>query len=297
MDVYSSAAPSTGRWYCVELHWKKGTTDGLAELGVDGVRVCSTTARNTAAYGDANQVRAGLPELYACASTTAYSDCIKLSNTYIGLEPVAPAINSFAVSPTAFSPNGDAQKDTASASAAFNVNIKWTLEAKGLSGVTLRRWSGTGNSLSVVWDGKDSSGLILNDGTYNLVLSGADLAGNQLAPKTIQVKVDKVRPAVSSVSMYPTSFSPRSGQTTKLSYTLSESCYVTVSVYSSSGSLARTLVNNVLQSSGLHSATWNGKSSSGTSVSAGTYTFRLYVTDGAGNTAATYPITRTVTVR
>ncbi len=34
VDVYSSAAPSTGRWYCVELHWKKSATDGLAELWV-----------------------------------------------------------------------------------------------------------------------------------------------------------------------------------------------------------------------------------------------------------------------
>lgn len=87
VDVYSAASPSTNRWYCVELHWKQNTVNGMGELYVNGVRVCSITGRNTAAYGDVNQVRFGLPEIYRCAATTAYSDCAKIAFAYIGPEP------------------------------------------------------------------------------------------------------------------------------------------------------------------------------------------------------------------
>jgi hypothetical protein len=70
----------------MEAHWKSGATDGLGELLVAGVRVCSITGRNTAYYGNVSQVRFGLPQVYNCASTTAYCDCAKIVKTYIGPE-------------------------------------------------------------------------------------------------------------------------------------------------------------------------------------------------------------------
>jgi len=84
--VYSKSSPSLERWYCIELHWKKGTTTGLGELWVDGVQVCSLTGKDTAYYGDATQVRMGLPLMYYCSSTTVYSDCISVRSSYIGPE-------------------------------------------------------------------------------------------------------------------------------------------------------------------------------------------------------------------
>jgi hypothetical protein len=71
--VYSTATPSLNTWYCVELHWKKGTTNGLGELYVNGVKVCSITGKNTAAYGSVSQAIFGLAVLN-CASATAYCD-------------------------------------------------------------------------------------------------------------------------------------------------------------------------------------------------------------------------------
>jgi flagellar hook assembly protein FlgD len=161
----------------------------------------------------------------------------------------------------------------------------------------MRSWDGSGNSFSVTWDGRDGSGKKVPDGTYNLALTGSDQAGIQLAPKTNQVIVDTKPPTVTNVSVSPASFSPRTGQTTKINYTLSESCYVTIKIYNAAGTLVRTLVNNVLQSSGARSVTWNGKSSSGTTVAAGTYTVKISVADKAGNKATPYPITKTVTVK
>lgn len=293
VDVFSSSRPATGRWYCVELRWKKDTKGGTGQIWVDGSLVCSTTTVNTSTYGNADTVQFGLAEIYGCTATTVYGDCARISATFIGVEPT---VSSFTVSPSPFSPNGDGTKDTTTIAARFNVVVKWTLQAKTLSGVVLRSWQGTGSSLSVVWDGKDSLANTVVDGTYNLTLTGTDQGGNQLAPKTIQVVVDNKPPAVTSVAVSPISFNPRTGQTTRISYTLSESCYVTIRVYNSVGTLVRTLVNNALQTSGARSVTWNGKTSSGIIVPSGVYTIRISVADKAGNKASPYPITKTVTV-
>jgi len=83
--VYSTSSPSLNTWYCVELHWKKGTTTGLGELYVNGVKVCSITGKNTAPYGSISQAIFGLA-LRNCASATAYCDCTKIAIKYIGRE-------------------------------------------------------------------------------------------------------------------------------------------------------------------------------------------------------------------
>lgn len=94
VTAYSAAVPVVGRWYCVELHWKKDSVNGLGELWVDGTRVCSLTGRNTATYGDVNQARFGLAELSYCASTTVYGDCVKIARSYVGPEPFEDSFES-----------------------------------------------------------------------------------------------------------------------------------------------------------------------------------------------------------
>jgi outer membrane protein assembly factor BamB len=81
--VYSTSSPSLNTWYSVELHWTKGTTTGLGELYVNGVKVCAITAANTAPYGSVTQTIFGLG-LWNCASTTVYCDCTKIATNYIG---------------------------------------------------------------------------------------------------------------------------------------------------------------------------------------------------------------------
>jgi len=85
LTAYSTASPSLNTWYCVELHWKKGTTTGLGELYVNGVKVCSITGKNTAPYGSISKAMFGLA-LLNCGSATAYCDCTKIAIKYIGLE-------------------------------------------------------------------------------------------------------------------------------------------------------------------------------------------------------------------
>jgi sarcosine oxidase delta subunit len=90
VDDFALTNPSTGRWYSVELHWKKDSANGLAEMWVDGTLVCSSYDMNTSAYGDISTVQIGLAELYSCSSTTVYCDCAKIANAYIGQEAQLP---------------------------------------------------------------------------------------------------------------------------------------------------------------------------------------------------------------
>jgi flagellar hook assembly protein FlgD len=293
VDTYSTASPSLNRWYSVELHWKGDAGNGLGELYINGAKVIFVTGKNTAAYGDVNQVCFGLPEIYRCIGTTAYCDCAKIGTMYIGSEPT---INSFTASPNPFSPNGDGTKDTTTIKASFNVVVNWNLQIRSSLGTVLRTWTGTGNSLAIIWNGKTSAGFKVPDGSYTVRLSGADLLGVTCPTTSVTAYVDTKLPTVTGVSVFPASFNPRIGQTTRINYALSESCYVTIKIYNNVGTLKRTLLNNVLQTSGLHSVVWNGKDGSGIIVSPGTYTIRIYVLDKAGNKATPYPITKTVTV-
>ena len=85
--TYSSSSPVVGRWYCLELRWRKGQADGLGEVWVGGTQVCSVTGRNTASYGDADTARFGIAEAYNCGVTRVYADCCAVSYFRIGIEP------------------------------------------------------------------------------------------------------------------------------------------------------------------------------------------------------------------
>jgi hypothetical protein len=91
VNVYSANSPSLNQWYSVELHWKEDATNGLGELWIDGVLVCSSSGKNTAYYGDVNRVEFGLPELVNCAATQAYVDCCVISMLPIG--PESPQVS------------------------------------------------------------------------------------------------------------------------------------------------------------------------------------------------------------
>jgi len=211
---------------------------------------------------------------------------------------VKPKIVSFSVSPNPFSPNSDGRKDTSKMKASFTETVSWTLEAKNSTNHVIRKWTGTGKTFEVIWDGKDNEGKTVPDGTYKIVLSGfSPASGFTLASiRTKTVTVDTILPIVSDVSVSPSSFKPSLGETTTISYTLSESCYIMVKIYNPSSKLTRTLQKRSLQTAGSYGIVWDGKNDIGGIVSPGAYTIKLWVEDKAGNRAAPYPITVATTV-
>lgn len=77
---------------------------------------------------------------------------------------------------------------------------------------------------------------------------------------------------------YPNPFNP----STTFEYALNTQSNVRVEVFNQAGQLITTLVDGVIEA-GNYQVTWNGKSSSGTPVSSGTYFYRL-VNDGIEQT-------------
>ena len=72
------------RWYCMEAYWLEDGSNGKATLWIDGAQAISITGRNTGYYGDVNQVRFGIAEVYNAAYTKVYGDTVKVSNKYTG---------------------------------------------------------------------------------------------------------------------------------------------------------------------------------------------------------------------
>ena len=70
---------------------------------------------------------------------------------------------------------------------------------------------------------------------------------------------------------YPNPFNP----TTTITYQLKEKGAVTLEVFDILGRRINSLVNNVVQSSGMHTINWNGLNSQGAKVASGIYIYRL----------------------
>ena len=87
--VYAtSPAIEAGRWYCVELHWKEHSSQGLVEMYVDGERVLEMENIDTSYYGNADEIDFGaISVTHVQDGLVVYGDCFEASNGYIGLEP------------------------------------------------------------------------------------------------------------------------------------------------------------------------------------------------------------------
>ncbi len=213
----------------------------------------------------------------------------------IAVTDVALQITKLSDSTDPFSPNGDGRKETTKFTGTFNHSASWQLEGRNASGTGVRHFAGAGTTLSIVWDGTDDAGAGVPDGTYTYLLSGTDVGGSS-AQKSRTVAIDTGAPAFSGLSDAPDPFRPSTGQTTTISWTMSEKAKVTLKVYTSTGSSVRTLMSST-KSAGALSAVWDGRNASGVLMAPGVYTYKLSIEDPAGNRASPYPAVGTVTVQ
>lgn len=138
--------------------------------------------------------------------------------------------------------------------------------------------------------------LSVGDGTKYVYVQFRDKKGLS-ATYSDSIILDTTLPTVTSVTVYPTKFNPRifPGYT-RIGFTLSEPCYVTIKIANSTGTIVRTLLNNVLKTAGPQTVIWNGRNTLGGIVPSGVYYIGIYAIDRAKNKASPYPIVKTVTV-
>ncbi len=191
-------------------------------------------------------------------------------------------------SPAYISPNGDGVQDSSRVSGSFSEAAGWTLSIHNSAGSLVRRYSGSGTSFSRYWDGKNGSGQVMPDGSYTYNLAYSDTAGNPGATKSGSILVDNVRPQVSSLT------ASGSGPY-NLSYKLSERSRVAVVITNAAGDKVAGIAGS-MKNAGGNSASWDGLRSDGSAAPAGTYYWKLYVVDLAGNRATAYPASRSFSV-
>jgi hypothetical protein len=68
--------------------------------------------------------------------------------------------------------------------------------------------------------------------------------------------------------------------TGKISFRVDQAGKVSLAVYDSAGQMVRTLLNAVPYAAGTHTVDWNGKNDAGTTLAAGSYSFKLLQTPG-----------------
>jgi len=105
------------------------------------------------------------------------------------------------------------------------------------------------------------------NGTANFCIKGLAVEDGPTGSHSFD---DEIVPSFSLAQNYPNPFNP----STKIEYTLPKQTTVVLTVYNLIGQEVATLVNEA-QSSGVHSAAWDGRDNNGQVVSSGVYIYRL----------------------
>jgi flagellar hook assembly protein FlgD len=202
-----------------------------------------------------------------------------------------------AVAPTGLSPNGDGRFDTTKVtyslpeSSAVSYSVTSQSTSLVVRGPVSLGVVGAG-SRSFVWNGLDNAGHRVADGRYTVRLDTyRNLPGGEIARGSASrdVRVDDTVPSLaalvgSGATFYP--YPDTYGDTWQPRITVGESATVSLEILNKNGAILRR-VSAYHSGPGVVTLTWNGRTTSGAIVGAGTYGFRMSAEDTAGNRRVT----------
>jgi len=123
----------------------------------------------------------------------------------------------------------------------------------------------------------------IDDGPVYTVSGSCSGSATKIAENTGDAAAQETLPAGYALFQnYPNPFNPA----TEITFALPEAGKVTLRIYSETGQLIRTLIDNEMQA-GQRAVRWNGLNESGNTVAAGVYLYRLAVRRQNGETAFT----------
>lgn len=219
------------------------------------------------------------------------------------IDKTPPSVSGVVGAPSPFYPvQVDKYRDEYKVSFTTNEAATAKIVIRDSSGKTVRTISKTVavGANTVVWDGKNSSGSKVG-GTYRWSLQLTDAAGNSSASATgsvvLKPKTDETPPKITKVSANYTTFFPRKRDgykdNLKVKFTTNEAGTAKLTIKNSKGKVVRT-VKKTITKAGATSITWNGKYTDG-SVKAGTFSYKLSMTDKSANTSSV--ATRKITIK
>ncbi|MBI9108258.1 MAG: gliding motility-associated C-terminal domain-containing protein [Spirochaetales bacterium] len=187
-----------------------------------------------------------------------------------------------------FSPNADGKKDTIKIVpkvANISTMMSWTVSIHDRTGVAVRIFSGeTTLPDSLIFDGKNNDGLLLNDGFYKSHISVLYKNGSESNEVSQLFEIDNSAPII-NVSTDYLLFSP-DGDGKKdgidINQSSSQEELWTASILDSKG----TVVKSFSWKNHAFKFSWNGLDNNGKKAADGTYSYRIDCTDNAENTVS-----------
>ena len=185
-----------------------------------------------------------------------------------------------------FAPNGDGYRDSVALAATQSEHGSFVVRARAADGTLVRNWvvADTGGATSITWDGRDSAGRVVPDGTYTLRVTPVDPWGNAGASAYRTVVVVA---ALRSVTTSRAAFYPQDGdslaKTTSLSLTLARPMTVTWTVRNAAGAIVATHLAAAQVAAGTQTWSFDGRAADGTMLPAGHYAAWVSATDGKGD--------------
>lgn len=193
-----------------------------------------------------------------------------------------------------FSPNSDAIKDTTTISGTLNQSASWTITIRNPNYSAVRSFSGSGTTISAIWDGRDSGGNMLPDAIYSIQVeanggSGSATIGaraatlDTTAPATA-ITAPTTSAVLSNVLQVPVLGSASDGYL--VNFTLDYGAGAAPATWSTLTSQSVSVTASTL-------GTWVVSSAvGGATLGNGAYVLRLRTSDKAGNAGiAQIPIT------
>lgn len=230
-------------------------------------------------------------ELYA--NNVKGSDTKTLNVTIVKVNTeTAPKLSNLEVNPSTFNPN------TQNTNISFNTDKNANVLVEILNGNTVVRTLNNSNlpagNHGFVWDGKDSNGNVVGNGTYTVRVTASNNGGSDtlVAPVTVNIVTNPTAcNLVTSSYVSPTSFDPNSTNST-LTFALSKQATVSV-IVKSNNTIVRTFAQNKVFNAGSSQVIWNGKNDNNNNVAKGSYTFEI---TASTNNCYTETVTGVVTV-
>jgi len=95
-----------------------------------------------------------------------------------------------------FSPDGDGRSDTITIAQTSVPGDDWRGTIKDGAGKVARTWTWQTEVKDLVWDGRNASGAVVQDGFYDYMIESQDAAGNRTAAGPYRIQVETGRRAV-----------------------------------------------------------------------------------------------------
>lgn len=140
----------------------------------------------------------------------------------------------------------------------------------------------SGGTSAFVWDGKNTSGKLMPDGTYRLKVSAVDDQKRKSAVRSQSVVID-TKVLFGGVSLGQTLFKMDGTAKANFKMNVKEPIFVSAYVKTDKGAVSRQLLRNQKYGTGSYTIHWDGKDNKNAFVNEGDYNYALEIVDQCGN--------------